>query len=135
MSLWIPEMFKFKAFITFFLTFCSLNATEIGIISNSTNSVIVDKNSKILYKFFLYDNGNDYEHDGLVRIVNENGLIGYFEPSTHKIVIKPKFRCAYPFENGIAKVAIKCSEITHGEYKKWQSDEWVYINKNGKKVK
>ena len=67
--------------------------------------VAIDRQENILYKVFPYDNGPDYPSDGLFRIM-ENNKIGYADSKTGKIVIGPKFDCAFPFENGVAQVSI-----------------------------
>ena len=37
----------------------------------------IDHCGKFLFYVFPYDNGPDYPSDGLIRIVDEKGLIGY----------------------------------------------------------
>lgn len=94
----------------------------------------IDAKKKVLYEVFLYDNGPDYEADGLFRIV-ENGLIGYADAVTGKVVIAPRYPCAWPFENGVAKVSTQCTTRKDGEYTMWESSAWEYIDKTGKSIK
>ena len=94
--------------------------------------VAIDKNEKLLYHVYPFDNGPDYPADGLYRII-ENGKIGYAE-TNGRIVIAPKFSCAYPFENGKAKVSTDCTEHKQGEHQFWISSEWYYIDKKGKRL-
>lgn len=92
--------------------------------------VVIDRQEKVLYEVFLYDNGPDYASEGLFRIVKD-GKIGYTDASTYAIVISPQFDCAYPFENGKAKVSTNCKTVADGEHRNWTSDEWQYVDKKG----
>lgn len=89
------------------------------------------------YRPYRFDNGNDYIQDGMYRIVDNRGRIGYADEKG-KPVIKPRFAFGFPFKNGKAKVTDKgkSKEATgsRGEYHYWESDEWYYIDKNGNKV-
>jgi predicted alpha/beta superfamily hydrolase len=93
--------------------------------------VIRDKQKKVLFDIFLYDNGPDYPSEGLFRIVKD-GKIGYADEKTNAIAIAPQFDCAYPFENGKAKVSNNCKTVKNGEYSIWTSDTWQYLDKKGK---
>lgn len=93
--------------------------------------VIMDGQKTALYEVFIYDNGPDYEAEGLIRVV-KNGKIGYADAKTYAIVIKPQFDCAYPFENGKAKVSNQCKTVKDGEHSIWESDAWQYMDKQGK---
>lgn len=88
------------------------------------------------YSAFRYDNGADYVRDGLYRIVDKKGRIGYADEQGNT-VIKPRFAFGFPFENGKAKVtdtgSLKTVPCSDGEYSYWDSNEWYYIDKNGKK--
>ncbi len=92
--------------------------------------VILDNNKTTLYEVFLYDNGPDYPSEGLIRVV-KNGKIGYADASTYAIVIEPQFDCAYPFENGKAKVSNECQTVKEGEHSSWTSEAWQYVDKKG----
>ncbi len=89
------------------------------------------------YPAFQYDNGDDYVRDGLYRIVNGRGKIGYAD-ETGNTVITPRFSFGFPFENGKAKVTDsgheKEVEGSRGEYHCWESDDWYYIDKHGRKL-
>ncbi|MFA6483115.1 MAG: WG repeat-containing protein [Bacteroidales bacterium] len=95
--------------------------------------IAIDRQENVLYGIFPYDNGPDYPSEGLFRIL-ENNKIGYADSITGKVVIKPQFDCAWPFENGVAKVSNDCNTQEQGEHSIWLSDHWFYIDKNGKKV-
>jgi WG containing repeat len=99
----------------------------------TTNGKWMIKNSKktTLYEVFLYDNGPDYPAEGLIRVV-KNGKIGYANAKTYRLVISPQFDCAFPFENGKAKVSNNCKTIKEGEYNVWTSETWQYVDKKGK---
>lgn len=93
--------------------------------------VIQDAQKTPLYEVFIYDNGPDYEAEGLIRVV-KNGKIGYADAKTYAIVIEPQFDCAFPFENGKAKVSNQCKTVKDGEHSVWESDAWQYVDKQGK---
>lgn len=93
----------------------------------------IDRSEKILFDIFIYDNGPDYVVEGLFRIV-KNGLIGYANLDG-EIVIEPKYKCAYPFENGKAEVSLDCQEDEMGEHTMWVGGTWITIDKEGKEVK
>lgn len=89
------------------------------------------------YPAFQYDNGDDYVRDGLYRIVDERGRIGYADEKGNT-VITPRFSFGFPFENGKAKVTdcgqMKEVEGSRGEYHYWESDDWYFIDKSGRKL-
>ncbi len=93
--------------------------------------VIMDSKKTTLYEVFPYDNGPDYASEGLIRIV-KNGKIGYADAKTYALVITPQFDCAFPFENGKAKVSNACKTVKEGEHSIWTSNAWQYVDKKGK---
>lgn len=87
------------------------------------------------YAVYQYDNGDDYFSEGLQRIVDKDGKIG-FRDSIGKIVIPPRYAFAFPFKEGYAKVTDaghREAVDQHGEYHQWISDTWYYIDKAGTK--
>lgn len=105
---------------------------KFAIVVEKNNIVGIDRNQKILFNVFQYDNGPDEISEGLFRII-ENGKIGYADASGI-IRIKPTYQCANPFENGRAKVSLNCTTKKDGEHSTWESDNWIYINKKGVRV-
>jgi hypothetical protein len=95
--------------------------------------IAIDRRQNVLYNVFPFDNGPDYPSGGLFRIM-QNDKIGYADETTGKIIIKPQFDCAFPFENGVAQVSFNCVTHSEGEHRIWTSDRWFYINKKGKKI-
>lgn len=93
----------------------------------------IDRNEKILYDVFTFDNGPDYPSEGLFRIIVD-GKIGFADYSTGEVIVKPQFDCASQYVEGKAKVSHKCSKILDGEHFTWKSDSWFYIDKSGKKI-
>jgi hypothetical protein len=93
--------------------------------------VIMDGQKTALYEVFIFDNGPDYEAEGLIRVV-KNGKIGYADAKTYAIVIEPQFDCAFPFEGGKAKVSNQCRTVKDGEHSIWESEAWQYVDKQGK---
>jgi hypothetical protein len=95
--------------------------------------VAINRQEKVLYNVFSFDNGPDYSSEGLFRIIEKN-KIGFADAATGEVLIKPQFDCAFPFEERKAKVSKNCKIQVQGEHSEWQSDNWFYIDKTGKKV-
>ncbi|MCM1052115.1 MAG: TonB family protein [Paenibacillus sp.] len=86
------------------------------------------------YPAFHFDNGDDYVVDGMYRIVDDQGRIGYADENGNT-VITPRFKCAFPFENGKARVADTGEERRYdAEHWYWESDDRYYIDKTGRKI-
>lgn len=98
------------------------------------NKADYDERRSKRYPAFYFDNGDDYVVDGRYRIVDEQGRIGYADENGNT-VITPRFKCAYPFENGKARVS-DSGEIRRydEEHWYWESDGWYYIDKTGRKI-
>ncbi len=109
-----------------FRNFAVVNKKDIGFVA-------INRNEEVLYQIFTYDNGPDYATDGLFRIIKDN-KIGYADPLTGEIKIKPQFACAFPFEDGKAKVSTNCEIKNEGEHAVWVSNNWFYIDKQGLKL-
>ncbi|MDT3740328.1 MAG: WG repeat-containing protein [Candidatus Kapabacteria bacterium] len=92
----------------------------------------IDRNENELFEVHWFDNGPDYVKEGLFRI-KKNGKIGYSD-TNGIIVIEPQFDCAFPFENGKAKVSNDCKTVPSGEHSEWISENWKYINKKGQTI-
>ena len=97
--------------------------------------ICINDAGKELFYVFKYDNGPDYTQEGLFRIMNEDGLVG-FADSLGNVVIKPQFKFAYPFEHGKAKVTFsgenKVIPDSKSEKHYRDNSDWYHINKNGK---
>ena len=104
-----------------------------GIVSTGYKIHAINTFDSILFDVFIFDNGPDYINDGLFRIIRD-GKIGYAN-ERGEIVIQPQYQCAYPFENGKAQVAVNCTETIEFEMKKWESTEWITIDKKGNVIK
>lgn len=89
------------------------------------------------YTAFQVDNGPDYVRDGLYRIVDGHGRVGYADPRG-RVVIKPRFAFGFPFEKGKARVTDSGAESvifgSGGEYHRWEGDDWYYIDKSGNRI-
>jgi len=92
--------------------------------------IAIDRVDNKLFEVFWFDNGPDYISDDLFRIVKE-GKIGYAN-SKGEVVLDPQFKCAFPFRNGVAKVAYDCASGPESGHHQWVSENWFYIDKNGK---
>lgn len=108
--------------------------THAVVINQANKLVAIDRTEKELFDVFMFDNGPDYPSEGLFRI-SKNSKIGYADANTFQIVIPPQFECAYPFENGLAKVSLHCSQVEYGEHAEWKSDQWIFIDHQGKTIR
>ena len=59
--------------------------------------ICINDAGKELFYVFKYDNGPDYIQEGLFRIMDEDGLVG-FADSLGNVIIEPQFKFAYPFK-------------------------------------
>ena len=94
--------------------------------------VAIDQKQNFLFEVYLFDNTPDILQEGLFR-VKRNGKIG-FANKYGQVVIPCQFQCAYPFENGKAKVTYNCTKSIPDEHKPPQSDSWFFIDKIGNKI-
>jgi len=110
-------------------TICSYGV----VITRFAEAMAFNEKGEFLYDIFWFDNGPDYIEDGMFRIIKE-GKIGYAN-KVGEVIIEPTYKCAWPFEDGIAQVAYECKKIQFDEeHWGWESDEWFYINKKGEIV-
>lgn len=111
--------------------------TEIGFVYENkpkkSRIVCINDAGKELFYVFKCDNGPDYLKEGLFRMMDEQGRIG-FADSSGNVVIHPQFLYATPFANGHAYVTEHGGESNEREHTSWQSDEWKIINRNGNKL-
>ena len=78
----------------------------------------------------------DYLSEGHFRIVNEEGLMGFADSLGH-VVVTPQYKCAFPFKGGKAKVTYtghRHKSSPHDEHGEWVSDDWFYIDYQGKRL-
>lgn len=99
--------------------------------------ICINDAGKELFYVFKYDNGPDYIQEGLFRIMNEDGLVG-FADSLGNVIIEPQFKFAYPFKGGKTKATLKgerkvVSE-SDGEKHYWESETWFYIDKKNRRL-
>lgn len=97
--------------------------------------ICINDAGKELFYVFKYDNGPDYIQEGLFRIMNEDGLVG-FADSLGNVIIEPQFKFAYPFKGGKTKATLKGERKvvleSDGEKHYWESETWFYIDKRNK---
>lgn len=97
--------------------------------------ICINDAGKELFYVFKYDNGPDYTQEGLFRIMDEDGLVG-FADSLGNVIIEPQFKFAYPFKGGKTKVTLEGEQKevpkSEGEKHYWESGTWFYIDKRNK---
>lgn len=98
--------------------------------------VCIDNKGNELFDVFSFDNGVDPVKEGLFRIKDKAGKMG-FADMLGNIIIKPQFAFAFPFEDGKAKVTysgVKLFIDERKEHWKWDSDYWFYIDTKGEYI-
>lgn len=106
---------------------------SIGFVGTSQGKIIaIDVKGREVFQVFKNDEQPDYASDGLFRI-EKDGKIGYADMAG-KIAILPIYKCAFPFYNGKAKVALDCETETKGGYSYWKSEKWIFVGKTGIEV-
>lgn len=110
-----------------FETLPEFNAYGHAKILTKSGWYLVDKKGKQIHKIYIFDNGPDYEQEGLYRIV-QDGKIGFVDKKG-KIQVKPIYDFATPFENGIAKACFSCKSIKDPpEHSRIQGGKWIEIS-------
>ncbi len=96
--------------------------------------IAIDRNQNTLYDIVFFDNGPDYFHEGLVR-AKRNGKMG-FANKYGQIAIPCEYDFAWWFEEGKVKVTYDARETRdkYDDHTRIESDEWFYIDKNGKRI-
>ncbi|MEZ4885206.1 MAG: WG repeat-containing protein [Chitinophagales bacterium] len=100
--------------------------------STDSEVVAIDRHENVLFDVYMFDNAPDEASEGLFR-VKRNDKVGYAN-TRGEIKIPCQYKCAFPFENGKAKVAYHCTLHQDGEYTMPESEEWVFIDREGNKV-
>ena len=99
--------------------------------------ICINDAGKELFYVFKYDNGPDYTQEGLFRIMDEDGLVG-FADSLGNVIIEPQFKFAYPFKGGKTKATLKGERKvvpeSDGEKHYWESETWFYIDKKNRRL-
>ncbi|UOR06439.1 WG repeat-containing protein [Hymenobacter aerilatus] len=96
-----------------------------------TGWVGIDRQERVLFHPYLFDNGPDYPAEGVLRIVNAAGLLGYADTATGRVVVPPRYEAAFPFEKGRARVGRGCHTEQAVEHSYWTCATWSYINHQG----
>lgn len=111
-----------------------ISKTILGIITGLSFLVLACSTGD-QFTVYQYDNGDDYFSEGLQRIVDKDGKIG-FRDSIGKVIIPPQYAFAFPFKDGYAKVTdsgrLEAVDKS-GEHHRWVSDSWYYVDKAGTK--
>lgn len=95
---------------------------------------VINLRGEVVYHSYWFDNGPDYVEDGVFRIRDAQGKIGYADGFTGRMVIAPQYACAFPFENGVAQVALSGKEVREdAEHRVCVGDD-LKIDKQGKRV-
>jgi len=112
----------------------------------------INRNDQILFQVYPFDNGIDMVQEGLFRIVDEQGLIGFADMSG-KIMIRPRYAYVDRFTDGLASFCVGCSPKTYvsdkeeivrkkGDEYQWEGNEIIinrkhaygYVNHDGDTV-
>ena len=106
---------------------------QMAIVYTQDNRCIgINKNEEELFEVYWFDNGPDYVQDGLFRI-KKGDKIG-FANEAGEIIVEPKYKCTYPFENGQAQVAYECDLVKEGEHTMMKNAKWLNIDIEGNEI-
>lgn len=94
--------------------------------SDDGDLIVADKHNQEVYRIYYFDNWPDEAQDGVYRI-RQGDKIGFADATTGKVVIEATYDCAYPFEEGKAKVGVGCKTQTDGERSWWVGGDWTTI--------
>ena len=94
----------------------------------------IDRREHVLYRLFIYDNGPDYPAEGVRRIMDAAGRIGFADSASGCVVLAPQYEAAYPFAHGRAQVGSRCQVLRDGEHWFWSCAEWHYVDHQGHSV-
>lgn len=109
--------------------------TTYGIVVTHDGELIaIDRSDSMLYRVYRFDNGPDYPEEGLFRIMDQEGNIGFAAEEDGRVVIPPRFAYAEPFDGGRALVTDDGFMVPFGDYSYWESDEWYYIGPEGERL-
>ena len=95
--------------------------------------IAIDRRGHKLFNAYWFDNGPDLPQEGLFRIRDDRGRIGYAD-TAGRVVITPRFEAAFPFEHGRARVALQAEELPDGEHTRWEANNWLTIDRRGRVV-
>lgn len=109
---------------------------RIGFVATQSGSIkCFDYRGNYLFDVFPYDNGPDEVSEGLFRILDKKGLIG-FADTLGTVVITPQFKYAFPSKNGRAKVTndgeLISNSLSPDPHGVWVSDSWYWISTKSK---
>lgn len=117
-------------------TYCNSDIIRhIGFVQDK-EIVCIDNKGNELFDVFSFDNGVDPVKEGLFRIKDKAGKIG-FADTLGNVIIKPQYAFAFPFEDEKAKVTysgVKSFIDAGKEHWEWKSDYWFYIDTKGEYV-
>ena len=92
----------------------------------------INRQEQVLFRPFLFDNGPDYPAEGVLRIVDAAGLLGYANTATGRVVLPPQYEAAFPFAHGRARVGRHCRLVREGEHSYWDCATWQFIDHQGR---
>jgi WG containing repeat len=108
-----------------FRTFAIVTHRQLGFVG-------INRDEKILFQIYPFDNGPDDQQDGLFRIV-KGDKIG-FADNLGQVIIQPRFKAVMPFSDNLAAYCDNCSKKKDGEHFTWTGGKWGFIDKKGETI-
>jgi hypothetical protein len=94
----------------------------------------IDRRGRTLFYPFFFDNWVDEPQEGLFRIRNKKGLVGYAD-ETGKIVVKPQYSWGTGFYEGYARVTKDHNLVKiDSEHQIVEAEHWITIDRTGKVI-
>lgn len=106
---------------------------QIAHVADRQKWMVINKQGKMLFTPFVFDNAPDAFREGLARFV-QNDKIGYYD-NTGKAVITAQYDFGEPFNKGRAKVCSGCRKVKSGEHYRYKGGKWFTIDARGKEYK
>ncbi len=106
-----------------------------AIVQDPTQGIVaIDRQERILYRVFVFDNGPDSAGIGLYRIYSK-GKFGF--ASLDKVVIPARFDFVYPFSGNCAVYVSGCTfqSDPSGQHVVIKGGKYGYIDQDGKVIK
>ncbi len=112
-----------------------LNAHGVTAAVDASGPIFIDSAGGVLARAFTFDNGPDYFSEGLARIVDKSGKVGFIDERGH-IAVHPQFDYAAAMCHGQAAVCVGCVPRldASGDFSAWVGGSRGVIDAQGKWV-
>ena len=93
-------------------------------------TVWIDATGAVVARAFVFDNGADDFAEGLTRIVDDAGRVGFMDEQG-AVVLAPRYDFATPFEHGAAIYCLGCAPESDDEHAALVGGAWGAVDPTG----